>query len=166
MIRPTPPPDKGKIAGIDFGTVRIGVAICDSERIAACPYEIYRRRDEKKDFAYFCDFVKNERIVAFVVGLPLHCNGEMSDKAREAVAFGTKLAEATGLSVDYLDERFTSAEADAYLREAKLTAKKRKERLDKVAAQIILATYLERGCVGTTEFLPLDDGANDAKNDA
>lgn len=156
MVKPTSPPEKGKIAGIDFGTVRIGIAICDPERIIASPYEIYRRRDEKKDLAYFVDFAKNERIVHFVLGLPLHCNGDLSDKAREAIAFGNRLAEATGLSIDFLDERFTSAEAEYYLREARLNAKKRKERLDMVAAQIILATYLERGCVGTTEFLPLD----------
>lgn len=156
-MKPSPPPEKGKIAGIDFGTVRIGIATCDAERLIAFPYAIYRRRDEKKDLEYFQQFAKEERIVHFVLGLPLHCNGDLSDKAREAIAFGTQLAEATGLTIDFLDERFTSAEAENYLRTAKLNAKKRKERLDMVAAQIILSTYLERGCVGTTEFLALDD---------
>ena len=156
-MKPSSPPEKGKIAGIDFGTVRIGIATCDAERLIAFPYAIYRRRDEKKDIEYFQQFAKEERIVHFVLGLPLHCNGDLSDKAREAIAFGTQLAEATGLTIDFLDERFTSAEAENYLRTANLNAKKRKERLDMVAAQIILSTYLERGCVGTTEFLALDD---------
>lgn len=156
-MKPSPPPEKGKIAGIDFGTVRIGIATCDAERLIAFPYAIYRRRDEEKDLEYFQQFAKEERIVHFVLGLPLHCNGDLSDKAREAIAFGTQLAEATGLTIDFLDERFTSAEAENYLRTANLNAKKRKERLDMVAAQIILSTYLERGCVGTTEFLALDD---------
>lgn len=156
-MKPSPPPEKGKIAGIDFGTVRIGIATCDPERLIAFPYAIYRRRNEKKDIEYFQQFAKEERIVHFVLGLPLHCNGDLSDKAREAIAFGAQLAEATGLTIDFLDERFTSAEAENYLRTAKLNAKKRKERLDMVAAQIILSTYLERGCVGTTEFLALDD---------
>lgn len=156
-MKPSPPPEKGKIAGIDFGTVRIGIATCDPERLIAFPYAIYRRRDEKKDIEYFQQFAKEERIVHFVLGLPLHCNGDLSDKAREAIAFGSQLAEATGLTIDFLDERFTSAEAENYLRTANLNAKKRKERLDMVAAQIILSTYLERGCVGTTEFLALDD---------
>ena len=153
-------PAKGKIAGIDFGTVRIGIAICDAERIVAVPYEIYRRRSEALDLKYFRDFVATERIVHFVVGLPLHGNGDFSEKAREAVAFGAKLAAATGLTVDYLDERFTSVIADGLLRDANLSAKKRKERLDKVAAQLILSTYLERGCVGTREFESLEDGAD------
>ncbi|MBR4976253.1 MAG: Holliday junction resolvase RuvX [Thermoguttaceae bacterium] len=156
-MKPSPPPEKGKIAGIDFGTVRIGIATCDAERLIAFPYAIYRRRDEKKDIEYFQQFAKEERIVHFVLGLPLHCNGDLSDKAREAIAFGAQLTEATGLTIDFLDERFTSAEAENYLRTANLNAKKRKERLDMVAAQIILSTYLERGCVGTTEFLALDD---------
>ncbi len=162
MATPTRPPEKGKIAGIDFGTVRIGVAMCDPERLVAFPYEIYRRRNEKLDLQYFQEFVKNERIVHFVLGLPLHCNGDLSDKARQAMEFGNKLAEATGVSIDYLDERFSSVEAEHYLREAKLNAKQRKERLDKVAAQIILSTYLERGCVGTTDFLALDDEEDEA----
>ena len=156
-MKPSPPPEKGKIAGIDFGTVRIGIATCDAERLIAFPYAIYRRRDEKKDLEYFQQFAKEERIVHFVLGLPLHCNGDLSDKAREAIAFGAQLAEVTGLTIDFLDERFTSAEAENYLRTAKLNAKNRKERLDMGAAQIILSTYLERGCVGTTEFLALDD---------
>jgi len=157
MATPTRPPEKGKIAGIDFGTVKIGVAMCDAERLVAFPYEIYRRRNEKLDFQHFQEFVKNERIVHFVLGLPLHCNGDLSEKARQAIEFGNKLADATGLTIDYLDERFSSAEAEHYLREANLNAKQRKARLDAVAAQIILSTYLERGCVGTTEFLALDD---------
>ncbi len=162
MIKPTPAPAQGKIAGIDFGTVRIGVAMCDAERIMAFPYEIYRRRNEKLDIQYFQDFVKNERIVHFVLGLPLHNNGDLSDKAREAIAFGDKLAEATGLGVDYMDERFTSREAEYYLRQGNLKAKQRKQRLDAVAAQIILETYMERGCVGTCEFLNLEDDGDNA----
>ena len=151
------PPPRGKIAGIDFGTVRIGVAITDSERIVASPYEIYVHKNEKKDAEYFRQLVQNERIVHFVVGLPLHLDGRLSEKAQEAMKFGEWLGHLTGLSVDYMDERFTSVEAEGFLRDMKLTGKKRRERLDKVAAQILLTTYLERGCVGTTDWLPLDD---------
>ena len=156
-MTPTPPPENGKIAGIDFGSVRIGVAVCDPERRIAFPYEIWRRKNEKLDLEHFREFVKEERIVHFVVGLPLHCSGEMSDKARQAIEFADKLAAATGCSVDFLDERFTSVMADDALRQAGVKAKKRKQNLDAIAAQILLSTYLERGCVGTTEFEPLED---------
>ena len=156
LLRPSPPPPTGKIAGVDYGSVRIGLAVCDPERKIAFPYDIYRRRNEKLDRRFFLDFVKNERIVHFVFGLPLHCNGDLSDKAREVVAFAQEIAELTNVSVDFMDERFTSVEAEGYLIGANVKAKKRKEYRDKIAAQIILATYLERGCVGATDFIALD----------
>ena len=85
MAKPTPPPPAGKIAGIDFGTVRIGIAICDPERIMAFPYEVYRRRNERLDLERFQELVRSEQIVHFVLGLPLRNSGELSDKAREAI---------------------------------------------------------------------------------
>ncbi|MBO7708755.1 MAG: Holliday junction resolvase RuvX [Thermoguttaceae bacterium] len=151
------PKEKGKLAGIDFGSVRIGVAISDPDRIIASPYEIYTRKNERLDAEYFKRLVREERIVRFVVGLPLHLDGRLSEKAREALAFGARLSELTGLPVDYMDERFTSVEAGYYLREAKMTMKQRKKRTDKIAAQILLANYIERGCRGTEIPEPLDD---------
>ena len=89
--------------------------------------------------------------------MPLHLSGEISVKAQEALDFGRWLAEITGVAVDYVDERYTSVEAEHHLRGAKLTNKKRKERRDKIAAQIILSTYLESGCRGIAEFTGIDD---------
>ena len=151
------PKEKGKLAGIDFGSVRIGVAISDPDRIIASPYEIYTRKNERLDAEYFKRLVREERIVRFVVGLPLHLDGRLSEKAREALAFGAWLSELTDRPVDYMDERFTSVEAGYYLREAKMTMKQRKKRTDKIAAQILLANYIERGCRGTEIPEPLDD---------
>ncbi len=150
-------PDKGKLAGIDFGTVRIGVALCDPDRIIASPYENYVRKGPKQDAKFFLDFVKEERIVGLVLGLPLHLDGRLSEKAQEALEFGKWLGELTGLPVCYMDERFSSVEAEHFLIEAGMTRKQRKERRDKVAAQILLSVFIDRGCVGTTEWLPLDD---------
>lgn len=152
-----PAPEKGRIAGIDYGTVRIGVALCDPDHTIAFPYEIYIRKNEKKDAEYFRQLVTNERVVHFVVGLPLHLNGQLSEKAIESLNFGRWLTEITCLQVDYMDERFTSSEAEGYLLEIKMTRKKRKARIDKIAAQILLTNYLERGCQGTTEYRSLDD---------
>lgn len=149
--------ETGKLAGIDFGSVRIGVAISDPERIIASPYEIYVRKNPRLDAEYFRRFAQEERIVRFVVGLPLHLDGRVSEKAKEAMAFGAWLTELTGLPVDYMDERFTSVEAGYYLREAKMTLKQRKKRTDKIAAQILLSNYIERGCRGTEIPESLDD---------
>jgi putative Holliday junction resolvase len=146
----------GKIAGIDYGTVRIGIAVSDADRVLASPYETYIRKSPQRDAEYFRRLVSEERIVQFVLGLPLHLSGDLSEKAKEVIRFGRWLTQVTGIEVDYKDERYTSVEAEHLLREAKLTNKKRKERRDKLAAQILLSAYLESGCQGTTEFLGID----------
>lgn len=149
--------EKGRLAGIDYGTVRIGVAICDPERTMALPYLVYVRRTEKLDDDFFRRFAQDERIVKFVVGLPIHLDGRLSARALEAKTFGERLAALTGLAVDYMDERFTSVEAIESIQPAHWTTKKRKKKIDAVAAQILLEHYLQRGCVGTDAPESIDD---------
>ncbi len=141
-------PKKGRIAGIDYGTVRIGIALADLEVGIAGPYENYTRRGEARDAEYFQLLAREERLIRLVVGLPVHLDGRESQKSREAREFGAWLAKLTGLTVEYFDERFTSSEAEAILGDAQLTKKKRKARLDQLAAQIMLTAYLESGARG------------------
>ena len=143
----------GRIAGIDYGTVRIGVALADQRVGIASPYENYTRSGEESDAKFFQQLAAEEQITRFVVGLPIHLDGSESQKSTEARAFGAWLEQVTHVPVDYFDERFTSAEALQYLADAQLTKKKRKARIDKVAAQIMLASYLEshdKGSLGDT----------------
>jgi putative Holliday junction resolvase len=134
----------GRIAGIDYGTVRIGIALSDAAGTIASPYETYVRRGEAPDRERFRRLVEQEQIARFVVGLPVHLDGRESAKSSEARIFGHWLGEATGVSVEFFDERFTTHEAEVHLAGAQLSKKKRKARLDKLAAQIILTAYLER----------------------
>jgi putative holliday junction resolvase len=133
----------GRIAGIDYGTARIGIAISDPMQSIASPYENYTRRSADLDRARFVRLAEEERIVRFVVGLPVHLDGGESAKSQEARAFGKWLTEATGVAVEFFDERFTTREAELALAEAQFTKKQRKARLDKLAAQIMLTAYLE-----------------------
>jgi len=137
-----------RIAGIDYGTVRIGIATADLEVGIAGLYETYTRKNEKLDAEYFAEFAKQERLAKFVVGLPVHLSGNESQKSREAREFGSWLEQRTGVPVEYFDERYTSAEAEAILGDAQLTKKKRQARLDQLAAQIMLTAYLEAGAKG------------------
>lgn len=137
----------GRVAGIDFGTVRVGIAISDYGRIIASPLDTYVRRSEPQDAAFFKRLIENEQIVRFVLGLPVHLDGGIGEKAEEAIAFGKWLHDVTGLEVDFIDERFSSVEADTYMNFANLSRKKRKNSRDRIAAQILLTTYLETGCV-------------------
>ena len=133
----------GRLAGIDYGTVRIGVAITDFEQRLASPYENYTRRGELADARYFRELADAERIERFVVGLPVHLSGNESAKSLEARRFGEWLAKVTGRPIEFFDERYTSSEAERLLLDMGLTKKRRKERLDKLAAQILLTAYLE-----------------------
>jgi putative holliday junction resolvase len=137
-----------RIAGIDYGTIRIGIATADADLGIALLYETYYRRNERLDAEYFRRLASEERIGRFVVGLPVHLSGAESAKSHEARTFGAWLAATTGVPVEFFDERYTSAEAEALLLEAGLTKKRRKARLDQLAAQIMLAAYLESGAKG------------------
>lgn len=150
-------PLHGRLAGVDFGTVRIGIAVADAEVGIASPYENYARSSAEADAKRFRRLVEDEGITRFVVGLPVHLDGRESEKSTEARDFGKWLGEVTGVPVDFFDERFTSAEAEQALDTAKLTKKRRKARRDMLAAQIMLSAYLDtRGGQGDQPG-PIDD---------
>lgn len=157
---PTPRPnwpDVGRLAGIDFGTVRIGIALTDAERRLASPCETYAVRNPALDAEYFRKLAQDERIVGFVVGLPVHTHGGESQKSGQARRFGAWLAELTGVPVEFFDERFTTVEAEELLLAAGLTKKRRKARLDRLAAQIMLTSYMQSRLKGTAPPRALDD---------
>jgi putative Holliday junction resolvase len=146
----------GRIAGIDYGTVRIGIATADLDVGIASPYETYTRRSLALDAEYFRTLAKEERLLKFVVGLPVHTSGHDSQKSQEARQFGQWLAELTQLPVEYFDERYTSLEAEQILSQANFTKKRRKARIDQLAAQIMLSAYLEAGAKGQVSPEGLD----------
>jgi putative Holliday junction resolvase len=147
-----------RLLGVDYGSVRIGLAVSDAERKIASPLATYQRRNAEHDSRYFRTLVETEQIGHVVVGLPIHLSGREGKKAAEARVFGTWLGTVTGLPVVFWDERFTTVEAEAALCAAGLTDKRRKARRDRVAAQIMLQSHLDAGC--PTDEIP---GALDKK---
>jgi putative Holliday junction resolvase len=147
----------GRLLGVDYGQVRVGLAVCDPDRKIAFPLATYERQGPGRDAAYFQALVKEENIAGLVVGLPLHLDGREGAKAVEARAFGAWLAEATGLPVVFWDERFTTVEAESALWAAGLTHRRRRDRRDRVAAQILLQTYLDAGCPAEPAAGPLEE---------
>ncbi len=150
-------PRAGRVAGIDFGTVRIGIAVSDPARTIASPYENYTRRGTEQDARRFQRLVAEEQVSLFVVGLPVHLDGRESEKSLEARRFGEWLGEVTGVPVVYFDERFTTTQAEQVLLEAQMTRKRRKKRMDMLSAQIMLSAYLESSARGREDPGPLDD---------
>lgn len=142
--RTTPVVPDGRVAGIDYGRRRIGVAVCDAERILASPLCVRETTgDRAADARFFKHLVAEESIVGFVVGLPVHADGTSSAMSREVERFGEWLALATALPVVFHDERYTSREAAGMLAGIGLTRGRKKARADAVAAQVILAAWLD-----------------------
>lgn len=135
---------KRKVA-LDVGDVRIGVAVSDMLGITANPRETYMRKkdDTNADIAYFCEYAKKEDADAFVLGLPKNMDGTEGDRAAVTRQFGDMLEQASGLEVLYQDERLTTVSAERMLIDADVRREKRKKVIDKVAATLILQSYLD-----------------------
>jgi putative Holliday junction resolvase len=136
-------PVRGRIAAVDFGTVRIGIAVCDPDRILASPLEVYPAEKWREDGQYFRSLAKNERIDSFVVGLPIHCDGGESQKSRECRDFARWLADETKLPVRLFDERFTTSAAKQRMAGGGYSRHKKKRRIDAIAALVLLESFLE-----------------------
>ncbi len=129
--------------GLDYGKARIGVAFSDLSSTIASADHIYKTQTEEKDLLYFDKLVKEKNVDLVVIGLPFNADGTESEMSAVVRDFAGKLAKQTGVKVAFQDERYTSFEAEEYLKEAGIKWEKRKELLDKVSAQIILQDYLD-----------------------
>jgi putative Holliday junction resolvase len=134
------------ILGLDFGTKRIGASVSDPGKSMAFPLEVYERCGPARDARHYRDLVEEHGVDRIVIGLPVHTSGREGEAVVLTRAFGTWLASVTGKSVIYFDERYTTVEAEERLIAAGLKRQKRKAVRDKLAAQIMLQTYLDAGC--------------------
>lgn len=129
--------------GLDYGKARIGVAFSDLSSTIASADHIYKTQTEEVDLEYFDKLVKEKSVDQIVLGLPLNADGTECEMTDVVKAFGQKLHDKTNVEVKFQDERYTSFEAEEYLKEAHIKWEKRKELLDKISAQIILQNYLD-----------------------
>ncbi len=136
-------PPEGVLLGIDYGTKRVGVAVSDMYQKYASPLFNHQRQGKQADERFFRKLIPEYRPVGLVVGLPIHLSGDESEKSAEARRFAAWLSSVMSLPVAFQDERFSSFQAEQLLLQAEFSKKKRKERMDKVAAQILLQTFLD-----------------------
>ena len=137
-------PARGALLGVDFGLKRIGLAVCDPDRLVASPLGTHDSGPTNE--AFFRNLFAQNKFVGIVVGLPLHANGDESDTSRASREFAQWLADLSGRPFVMWDERCTSAAAESVLRDAKLNWRKRKGKVDRVAAQMILQSFIDAGC--------------------
>ncbi len=128
--------------GIDHGDKRIGLALSDAGGILATPYDVVL--GEAALWPVIEELIAEEGVEHIVVGLPLDMDGTEGPRARHVREFCARVAERTALPVDTWDERLTSVAAEDLLTAAGLHGHRRKARVDKVAAQLILQGWLDR----------------------
>lgn len=132
-----------KYLAIDLGDARSGIAVSESG-IIATGLETYRRINEEKDLQYIADLVKYYKIDVVVFGLPLNMDGSEGERVEKTKAFAEKLQPLIQAKIDYEDERLTTVVAEEMLIEGGMRRDKRKKVIDKIAATIILQSYLDR----------------------
>lgn len=132
-----------KYLAIDLGDSRTGIAVSESG-IIATGIETYKRVDENRDLQHIADLVKQYRIDTVVFGLPLNMDGTEGERVEKTRAFAEKLRPLIDAKIDYEDERLTTVVAEEMLIEGGMRRDKRKKVIDKIAATIILQSYLDR----------------------
>jgi putative Holliday junction resolvase len=134
----------GRVLGLDLGTKRIGVAISDPDRRVATPIEVVTRSgDRARDHRAIAALVDEWEAERVVVGLPLSLDGSTGPAARAALAEVDELAAVVGVPVDTADERMTSVTANRALDELDVRGPARRKVVDKVAAAVILQSWLD-----------------------
>jgi putative Holliday junction resolvase len=134
-----------RVLGLDPGRRRIGVALSDPTGTIAQPLlVIVRRGRDPSHLERIAELVKEYDVVRIVVGLPLHMDGRAGAEAEAARRLGEAVAARTGLPVDFVDERWSTREAERTLRGLGTSARDVRERADAVAASLVLRTWLER----------------------
>lgn len=129
---------------MDVGQRRIGIAISDSLEIFAQGHSVLERNNSLgRDLEIIGEIIKKEMVEGIVVGLPKNMNGTEGVMAEKIRAFGKKLEEKIELPLIFWDERLSTVSAERVLLEADLSRRKRKQKIDQVAAVFILQNYLD-----------------------
>lgn len=132
---------------LDVGDRRIGVAVSDLLGITAQGIETYQRTDDlETDVMHFVELLRQYAPVKLVVGMPRNMNGSYGPQTEKVKAFAEEIQKKWDGEVDYCDERLTTMSAERILIDADVSRQKRKKVIDKMAAVIILQSYLDQHC--------------------
>lgn len=134
-----------RLLGVDYGDARVGVALSDELGLTAQALEVIDVRRTADVAARIAEIARGNGVTRIILGYPLNMNGTAGFRAEKTVAFAARLEAATELPVILVDERLSTASAQRALISGDVSRKKRKRVVDKVAAALILQTYLDRG---------------------
>lgn len=130
---------------LDFGDARIGIAQSDMLGIIANGLETYQRKDLNSDLTYIANLVKTNQVDTIVLGLPLNMDGTSGTRVEKTYEFAEQLKTVVGnTKIVFMDERLSTVSAEKLLISADVRRDKRKTVIDKMAATIILQSYLDK----------------------
>jgi len=132
-----------RVLGLDLGSRTIGLAVSDPLGITAQGLQTIRRKNKKADLAALALSVRQYQVAEMVLGNPLRLSGQEGIQAERAAAFAEDLRRRFRLPVHLWDERLTSVQANRLLKESELSIKRRAEVVDRLAAVLILQSFLD-----------------------
>jgi len=133
-----------RILGIDYGDRRIGLAISDSGEMIAAGLPTLSRTGPSADVTEALRRLCREQgVERIVVGVPVNMDGSQGPRARLSIEFAQRLGQALGIEAETWDERLTTVQAERLMLGADLSREKRKQRRDRIAAQLLLQSYLD-----------------------
>lgn len=130
--------------GLDVGEKTIGVAVSDLLGLTAQGVEVIARKSIGQDIRRILEIAESQNVDRIVLGLPRSLNNSLGPQAEKVKLFATELRKKTPAPIEFVDERFTTTIAERSLLEADVSRSKRKQVVDKLAAQLILQSYLDR----------------------
>jgi putative Holliday junction resolvase len=132
-----------RILAIDYGARRMGLAVSDPLGITAQGLETLERKNKRSDFSRLEKTIREYGVREIVLGNPLRMSGEAGTQSQKVADFAQELQQKFHIPVHLWDERLTSAEANRLLREAELSIRKRAQAVDRMAAVLILQSFLQ-----------------------
>jgi len=142
VLEPCP---RMRVAAVDLGKIRVGLAVSDELGLIAHPRGPLPGANRRKLIAELASLAREEKVGRFLVGLPLDRNGGEGRAAARARTFAQALADATGRDVELVDERLSTVEATRRLREGGVSAKSGRDRVDAASAAVLLQAWLDQG---------------------
>ena len=134
-----------RVVGLDLGSKTLGIAMSDALGMMAHGVETFpfTTAHYKHAILHLVEFVEKESVAKFILGIPKNMDGSEGERAAISRRFAEKLKVATGLPVILWDERLTSMQAQRVLIDGNVRRENRKAHIDKLAAVIILQSYLD-----------------------
>lgn len=133
-----------RILSVDYGDVRVGLALSDVMQIIANPLPHYNAVSMRKTIDYVSKIAIDNDVKLIVVGLPINMDGTEGERASKTRSFATVLEKVSGKKVEFQDERLSSVQADKIMIQMDMRRDKRKQKIDSMSAQIILQNYLDK----------------------